>query len=236
MTAQQTQTSRGFADPNSDHERFLYAVSHDLQEPLRMVTSFLRLLEVKAAGSLDDEAKRYLDMSMENADRMKQMIYALVDLSRVGRDQEASVPIDLNAITKELRCVYSAQSVAITLDCDCTHALSMSPALAVRLMRTLVENAVENRKPEGIQVRITTSKEADGMVRVTVEDNGLGMKPVYQDKVFEIFKRVGTVPGKIGAGLAIAQAIVQKYGGNIQLESQEGQGTIVSFTVPMATQ
>ncbi len=236
MTAQQTQTTRGFADPNSDHERFLYAISHDLQEPLRMVTSFLRLLEVKAGDNLDEDAKRYLDMSMENADRMKQMIYALVDLSRVGRDPEAPVSIDLNSIINELRCVYSTQGVPITLEADCAHAVCMSPTLAVRLLRILVENAVENRKPESLHIRITTQIETEGMLRVTVADDGVGMASVFQDKVFDMFKRVGTAPGKTGAGLALARAIVQKYGGNIELASQEGRGTIVSFTIPMAKQ
>lgn len=236
MTAHQTQTTRGFADPSSEHERFLYAVSHDLQEPLRMVTSFLRLLEVKAGDNLDEESKRYLDLSMENADRMKQMIYALVDLSRVGRDQEAPVSINLEGIINELRCVYSTQGVPITLDANCAHAVAMSPVLAVRLMRIVVENAVENRKPEALHVKVATQLDADGMVRVSITDDGKGMQAVYQDKVFDMFKRVGSASGKIGAGLAVARAIVQKYGGNIELKSQEGQGTIVSFTIPMAKQ
>jgi light-regulated signal transduction histidine kinase (bacteriophytochrome) len=236
MTAHQTQSTREFTDSNSDHERFLYAVSHDLQEPLRMVTSFLRLLEAKAGDTLDEEAKRYLDMSMENADRMKQMIYALVDLSRVGRDEEPPVSIDLNTIINELRFVYTAQGVPITLEADCAHAVCMSPTLAVRLLRILVENAVENRKPESLHVKITTAAESGGMLSVSVADDGKGMQPVYQDKVFDMFKRVGSAPGKIGAGLALARAIVQKYGGSIELKSQEGSGTIVSFTVPMAIQ
>lgn len=234
MTIQTQQMSRRLENPTGEYEKFLYSVSHDLQEPLRMVTSFLKLLEHRAGDALDPESKQYLQYGVENAERMKKMIYALVDLSRVGRDGEESVVIDLSALLGELVRMYTSgrETEAIEVNAECGRSPVMASGLAVRLLRVLFENAVENRSERPLQISLTCEPVENGFARFHFADNGKGIAEVYHDKVFEIFKKTKESSERTGAGLAIAKAIVTKYGGSIQLDSSVGKGTVVSFTLP----
>lgn len=235
MTAQQLQSKPQLSKPENDHERFLYAVSHDLQEPLRMVTSFLKLLEQKIGDQLDADARNYLDFTTENADRMKLMIHALVDLSRVGRDCEPEASIKLEEVFDDLSQMYAEELTATkgNMTFKVEHSVKASHGLLVKLIQILIENSLENASKErALYIEVNSKMVADNMIELSFSDNGVGIKSSYQSRVFDVFQRVGHKPGKIGAGLAIAKAIVEKFGGEISLESTEGCGTTVSIRLP----
>lgn len=224
-----------FSVPENDHERFLYSVSHDLQEPLRMVTSFLKLLETKAGDQLDEESKRYLQYSVENADRMKQMIHALVDLSRVTRDTEPPEVVDLREIAQELTCMLSSIGRAKGIQLEVIESINvhMAPGQAIQLMRILFQNAVDNQRAnEALHIRMTAESGADGRVHIALEDNGEGMPEHFAKVAFELFRKKERSTPNVGAGLAIARAIVMRYGGEISIHPSKPTGTIVSFSLP----
>lgn len=202
-----------------------------------MVSSFLKLLEAKAGDGLDDDARNYLNFASENAERMKRMIHALVELSRVNRDQEDCVAVDMNDVMQDFSQMYSEALKAIggRMTWDVNHAVFAAPGLVVKLIQKLVNNALENVLPgRPLELQIHSHDLGNGFVEIAVEDNGKGIRKSYQARVFEVFKQVGNSSDKVGAGLTIAKAIVEKYGGEISLNSIEGEGTRVCFSMPKA--
>jgi signal transduction histidine kinase len=224
-----------FTEPETDHERFLYAVSHDLQEPLRMVSSFLRLLNEKSAPVLDQDSKRYLDYSMAQAERMKGMIQALVDLSRVGRTSEPDEACNLGELLNDIAAMYQmgCEAKAIEIHQESLPLAMMAPSLALRLVRELFFNSVQHGAHEPpLRLRLSGQKLAGNWVEFVFADNGKGMPPGFVPQAMEMFSKSCRDRAGLGAGLAIAKAIVQKHGGEIRLSSEEGKGTVVSFTLP----
>ncbi len=234
--AYQTPTSkRGLGDPDGDYEQFLYSVSHDLQEPLRMVNSFLKLLDGKIGQDLDEDSRKYLDYTIENAERMKGMIYSLVELSRVNRNSEAISEIDLNEIIQDLLGMFDSNITRNHAKVSCTQLPKVKMVLsqAIDLFKILLQNTFDNVGANPLELEIS-SELKDGRVEITLKDNGIGIKPVYLDKVFEMFKRTDAKSHKLGAGLAIAREIIKKCDGSIWIESELGKGTSVIFTLPLA--
>lgn len=202
-----------------------------------MVSSFLKLLEAKAGDGLDEDARNYLNFASENAERMKRMIHALVELSRVNRDEEASVPVDMNDIMQDFSQMYgeALKSVGGRMTWETNHEVFAAPGMVVKLIQKLVNNALENPFPgRPLELKIHSRELDNGFIEIAVEDNGKGIRESYQARVFEVFKQVGNACDKVGAGLTIAKAIVEKYGGEIRLGSIEGEGTRVCFSLPMA--
>lgn len=235
MTLHPDPMNPAFSAPENDHERFLYSVSHDLQEPLRMVTSFLKLLESKAGDQLDDDAKRYLQYSVENADRMKHMIHALVDLSRVSRDTEAAQQVNLQEIAQELNCMMSstARGRGANLSAPEPINVHMAPGQAIQLLRILFQNAFDNQLDnQALELKLTYRAIDEKTVEVALEDNGAGMPEEFTKVAFELFRKKERSTPNVGAGLAIARAIVVRYGGEITLKNSKTNGTVVSFRLP----
>ena len=231
----ETRSNKVLAEPTGDYERFLYSVSHDLQEPLRMVSSFLKLFEAKAGDTVSDEAKEYLNYCLENADRIKRMMAALVDLSRVNRSQEEIVPVDLNGVLNDLFSMYSNE-IRLNegvVEYDELPAVMMAPGQAVQLFKALVQNCFDYRAERPLRIEVRTLVKGD-FCEITVKDNGKGINPLYLDKLFEMFKRFGHGNDHTGAGLTLAREIVKRYGGTISLDSKEGEWTAVKFTLPKA--
>lgn len=217
--------------PEGEYEQFLYSVSHDLQEPLRMITSFLKLLENAAKDDLNDDAKEYLNYGLENADRMKRMIYALVELSRVNRSTESFEEIDMNSFTSDIVKMYGTEMKhqGATFVRNEMPNIEATPSQMMQLFRSVIQNAFDNADPaRPIQIDISGEEQGD-FVEYRIADNGKGIPGVYINKVFGIFKRIDPKSTKIGAGLAIAREIVKRHGGTIDLKSTEGVGTIVTF-------
>lgn len=233
MTIQKPMVSGPLAPPEGDYERFLFSVSHDLQEPLRMIASYLKLLEMKAGNDLAPEAKQFLESGLQSADRMKDMIYALVELSRVGRNNEVPQSMDVKSALRDLSNMYSHELNQLDgkIIWDGLPNVKMVPSQMLQLFKILIQNAIDNASDRPLEIRVS-GKDLGDQVELTFADNGVGIKSVYLDKVFELFKKVDQRSANIGAGLAIAKEIIRKYEGEIRLTSDEGVGTAIVFTLP----
>lgn len=219
--------------PTTEFERFVYIVSHDLNEPLRMMTSFLDLINKKHGDNLPEEARTYMGYCIENADKMKSMIRALVDYSRVGRNSEDITEIVLGDLMEDLFEMYSGdlELSNASVNYDNLPTVQAQPGLIIDLFKILFQNAFENKRADILQINIT-SKPLGAFHEFCMEDNGKGIKSVYLDSVCEIFRKADKSTSNIGAGLAIAKAIIEKFGGELRIESEENKGTKVYFTLP----
>ena len=220
---------------NAELAQFAYVASHDLSEPLRMVSSYLQLLRRRYHGQIDEDADEFIDFAVEGANRMRALIEDLLAYSRAGRGAEPR-PMDLGHVMAD---VLSSLAAAVA---DARAQVSIGPmpmvlgdrlALA-QLLQNLVANALKFRHGPGACVWIAAEREHDGMWRFTVADDGIGIDPRHRDRVFKMFQRLhdreafeGT-----GIGLAICRKIVERQGGRIWVDGREGGGTVFAFTLP----
>jgi light-regulated signal transduction histidine kinase (bacteriophytochrome) len=223
------------ARSNADLEEFAYAASHDLQQPLRMVGSYLGLLERRYKSKLDSDADEFIEFAVDGAKRMQQLIHDLLVYSRVGTRGRAFEPVDLNGILHEvirnLEVTISENNAAVTRDELPT--VSADRAQLVQLVQNLVGNAIKFHGQQPPRVHIEAAQ-SDREWVFSVQDNGIGIDPKYEDQVFKVFQRLHTsdeYPGT-GIGLAVCRRIVERYGGRIWFESEPGKGTTFYFTLP----
>ncbi|HZR64227.1 MAG TPA: ATP-binding protein [Terriglobales bacterium] len=225
------------ARSNCDLEQFAYVASHDLQEPLRMVAAYTQLLAERYRGKLDETADRYIGYAVEGATRMQGLLEDLLAFSRVGRNGDSHVLIDLNVVVEEaiknLTIALRDQGVIVTRNpLPTIHADHFQ---LVQLFQNLIANAVKFRGK--VIPRISISAERDGEDwAFSVSDNGIGIAPEHKDLIFKIFQRLHTraeYPGN-GVGLAICKKIVEHHGGRIWVESELGRGSTFRFTFPAA--
>ncbi|MFC8335929.1 ATP-binding protein [Streptomyces rubiginosohelvolus] len=220
---------------NSELEQFAYVASHDLQEPLRKVSSFTQLLQRRYGGQLDERADQYIGFAVDGANRMQTLISDLLNFSRVGRVHNAHQSIDLDTVLEE---TLSALSVAVEeTGAKITHdplpTLVADPSQMVMLWQNLIGNAVKFRRPdETPRIHITAAEEA-GLWRFTVTDNGIGIPPEYAEKIFVIFQRLHTKETYSGSGigLAMCKKIVEFHGGTITIDPDYREGARVTFTL-----
>lgn len=221
---------------NAELEKFAYIASHDLQEPLRMVSSFLQLLERQYKEKLDDNAKAYIQFAVDGAARMKRLILDLLMYSRAGSSSEEFDATDLNevaaAVTETFTPVLKESGGELII-----HPLPTIFAVKsqmIQLFQNLVSNAIKYRKAAvPPRVEITCNDTVEGW-RICVADNGIGIEAKYFEKVFVIFQRLHTNSQFTGTGigLAICKKIVERHGGQISVASTFGQGSsfIINFT------
>ena len=221
---------------NRDLEQFAAIASHDLQEPLRMVTSYLTLLERRAGGRLEAKERSFLHFAVDGARRMQQMISDLLTYSRLGQRGGEPVPVDLNAVLAEalsnLEAARSERDARITHDPLPT--LPVDRARFVQLFQNLVGNALKFTSPERPPAVHLGAVKGQGEWVFTVRDNGIGIAEQDFERVFGLFQRLHSreeYPGS-GIGLSICQKIVERHGGRIWVESAPGQGTAFHFTLP----
>ena len=223
---------------NAELRQFAYVASHDLQEPLRMVTSYMQLLERQMKGKLDDENLEYFGYAVEGAKRMGQLIKDLLDYSRVESRGEEFVPVDagesLCKALLNLQVAVSDAEAKITHD-DMPLVLADDSQL-MRLIQNIIGNALKYHAPDRPPEIHVSAERHGGEWRFSVRDNGIGIEPQYFDRVFDIFQRLhgrneyeGT-----GIGLAICRKIVERHGGSIWLESEPGEGSTFFFSLPAA--
>ncbi|MEV6536232.1 CHASE3 domain-containing protein [Streptomyces sp. NPDC051639] len=220
---------------NTELEQFAYVASHDLQEPLRKVSSFTQLLQRRYGGQLDDRADQYIDFAVDGANRMQTLINDLLDFSRVGRVHHAHQSVDLNSVMKRS---LSALSVSIeeagaVITRDELPTLVAEPTQMGMLWQNLIGNAVKFRRPQETP-HIHVSAVRDGALwRFTVTDNGIGIAPEYAEKVFVIFQRLHTKDAYNGSGigLAMCRKIVEFHGGTIFVDPEYTDGTRITFTL-----
>ncbi|MET8137249.1 ATP-binding protein [Streptomyces sp. NPDC005251] len=225
---------------NAELEQFAYVASHDLQEPLRKVASFCQLLEKRYSDQLDDRARQYIDFAVDGAKRMQILINDLLTFSRVGRVNDARLPVDLDqALGKALANLDSSvtDSCALVDRPDELPRIVGDPTLVTMLWQNLVGNAVKFRHPDRPpQIRITCEQDPDDpdAWRLCVTDNGIGIPAEFEDKVFVIFQRLHSrdAYGGTGIGLALCKKIVEYHGGRIWIDTAYTGGTRFCFTLP----
>ncbi len=223
------------ASSNRELQQFAYIASHDLQEPLRMVTSYLQLLERRYRGELDEDAQEFIGFAVEGAQRMQQQILDLLAYSRITSRGQPPTPVDAatalaEAITRlELQIAETGAEICI----GPMPVVLADPSQLAQVFQNLVGNALTFRSSEPPRIRVEAVEE-DGAVRFSVSDNGIGIAPEYHDRIFQMFQRLHTrdrYPGS-GIGLAIVQRIIERHGGRVWLESAEGEGSTFFFTLP----
>ena len=220
---------------NRDLERFAYIASHDLQEPLRMVSSYTRLLADRYGEQLDEMGLQFVEFAVDGAQRMQQLIRDLLAFSRVGRE-----PLRIEALrfgdvmqrtlgALEVLCRESGAQIDVHGENLVLHADTLS---LERVLQNLVVNAIKFRGEQTPQLRISCVREA-GCFRIDVEDNGVGIPPEHTDRVFEIFRRLNARSGEdgTGIGLAVCRRLVELHRGTIRCEPRAAGGTRFTFTI-----
>ncbi len=233
---------------NAELEQFAYVASHDLQEPLRMVTSYLQLLERKYKSQLDSKADEFIGYAVDGARRMQTLINDLLSYSRVSTRGQAFEKIDCNQILHQacnnLKIAIEESNAVITHDQLPAEVMGDGMQLT-QLFQNLIGNAMKFRSdlPPLVHIGVTRKEGEDSQSAIansanewlfSVQDNGIGLESEYAERIFIIFQRLhamGKYPGT-GIGLAICKKIVERHGGRIWVESQLGKGTTFFFTIP----
>jgi signal transduction histidine kinase len=220
---------------NTDLEQFAYIASHDLQEPLRMVSGFTGLLKRRYGGKLDADADEFIGFAIGGVNRMQELINDLLSYSRVGREVVSAKAVDMQIVVDQalanLQMAIEERSAMISSGQLPT--VIANHGMLVRLFQNLIGNALKFCKAERPIVRIQAERRGTDWV-FSVADNGIGIDPQYKDRIFLIFQRLhkqGEYPGT-GIGLAVCKRIVERNGGRIWLESEPGKGTTFFFTLP----
>jgi PAS domain S-box-containing protein len=220
---------------NSELEQFAYVASHDLQEPLRMVSSYTQLIMRRYGDKLDGDAKEFMHYVVDGAARMKQLIEDLLAYSRVGTKGKEFRSIELEAALKRavtnLRAAIEEAGAAVTWD-PLPRVVADDVQLA-QLFQNLIGNALKFRGPGVPRVHVCAVERAKEW-EISVRDNGIGIEPQYFERIFMVFQRLhtkGEYPGT-GIGLAICKKVVERHGGAIWVSSQPGEGSQFHFTLP----
>ena len=222
------------AASNSELERFAYIASHDLQEPLRMVSSFLQLLQKRYSGNLDERADQYIHYAVDGAERMKALILDLLEYSRAGTGKEEFTTVEMNEVMEEVRNIFREKIAEAggQVDAGPLPVVRGDKMQLTQLIQNLVSNALKYHGDQPVLIRIRAEESADHWT-FTVQDNGIGIDPTFFDKIFIIFQRLHNKSeySGTGIGLAICKKIVERHGGRIWVERAPEQGSIFFFTI-----
>lgn len=220
---------------NEELEQFAYIASHDLQEPLRMISSFLNQLQRKYGDQLDDKAHQYIHFATDGAKRMKQIILDLLDYSKAGKLVDNLELIDLNKLVEDYGILRRRliQDKGATIIANNLPIVKCFKAPLVQTIHSLLDNAIKYSQETTAPVIQISVSETEAQWLIRIEDNGIGIDPTFYDKIFIIFQRLhnrdeyeGT-----GIGLSIAKKHVELWGGQIWLESEINKGSTFYFTI-----
>ncbi|MFB2892088.1 PAS domain S-box protein [Aerosakkonemataceae cyanobacterium BLCC-F50] len=241
---------------NQELEQFAYVASHDLQEPLRAITSFTQMLAKRYQGQLDAKADTYIEFIVDGATRMQQLIKDLLAYSRAGRSELKLQSVDFNAllerVKRDLQVAIGENKAIITADSLPT--ITADPNQMAKLLQNLIGNSLKYRseaeprihiRAKIITVEASRASDQDGFPGLTtpvgewlfsIQDNGIGIAPQYGDRIFTIFQRLHTSDeySGTGLGLAICKKIIERHEGRIWVESQLGEGATFFFTIPIS--
>jgi signal transduction histidine kinase len=226
-------------ESNEDLQRFAYAASHDLQEPLRMVASYSRLLVRSNAGRLDADSEEFAHYIEQGVRRMQVLITDLLEFSRVSNEPAQAELVDshevLTWVLDSLKTAIEESGARITVDAQLP-PVRMNRSRLSQLFQNLIGNAIKYRGEQPPVIHIGAQGD-ETHVRFSVRDNGMGIDPAYHDRIFGLFQRLHGAqeyPGT-GIGLAVAKRIVERHGGRIWVDSRAGSGSTFYFTVPAAS-
>jgi PAS domain S-box-containing protein len=220
---------------NAELEQFAYVASHDLQEPLRMVSSYTQLLGRRYGEKFDADAKEFMSYIVDGATRMKQLIEDLLAYSRVGTKHKDFKAVGLERSVR--RAITNLKAAIDEAGASVTHdpmpTLPADEVQMAQLFQNLMGNALKFRSSSVPRIHVAVS-EKDSEWEIAVRDNGIGIEPQYFERIFMVFQRLhnkGEYPGT-GIGLAIVKKVVERHGGHIRVESKLGEGSAFIFTLP----
>jgi PAS domain S-box-containing protein len=219
---------------NQELEHFAYVASHDLQEPLRTIASFIQILNKRYGETLDEDGKQFMGFVVEGAKRMQLLIRDLLEYSRVNRFNTDYEKVDLNEVFNKVNRVLKEKI-------DSTDALILAENLPViqgnkiqltQVFQNLIDNAIKFRGKKKPEITITV-EELPSKWRIAVSDNGIGISPEYHQRIFIIFQRLHTHEEYTGTGigLALCKKIIERHGGEVWVESKKNKGTTFTFTI-----
>jgi PAS domain S-box-containing protein len=233
-TELQTQ-KQDLARSNAELQQFAYVASHDLQEPLRMIISYLELLERRYKGHLDAKADQFIAYAVDGANRMQTLINDLLSYSRVGRRGESLQRVDsatiLQNVLTNLQLAIAESKAIITH--DPLPKVNADPSQLTQVFQNLISNAIKFRRQDPPQIHLGVKHTPSNWL-FSVQDNGIGIESQYLERIFVIFQRLHsrTEYSGTGIGLAVCKKIIHSQGGNLWVESQPGQGSTFYFTLP----
>ncbi len=233
---QMLQLTEDLKRSNEELEQFAYVASHDLQEPLRAVTSYTQLLAQRYQGNLDDRADKYINYIVDGATRMQQLINDLLAYSRLGTKGHEFEEADCNAAVEKSLCnlqiAIAERKAAIT--CEAMPTVMADESQMVQLFQNLIGNGIKFCRQDIPFIHIAAGRQESEWL-FSVRDNGIGIDPQYADRIFIIFARLHSRRqySGTGIGLAMCKRIVERHGGRIWVESQEGKGATFYFTIPI---
>jgi signal transduction histidine kinase len=219
---------------NSELQQFAYVASHDLQEPLRMVSSFTQLLAKKYKGQLDSDANEFIKFAVDGAQRMQMLINDLLAYSRVSSRVEEFQLVDLEKVFNEslLNLKVSIDDNDARITCDSLPTIVADQSQIIQLFQNLIGNAIKFRSDETPEIHIAVEEGEDEWI-FRVIDNGIGIDSQHNERIFRVFQRLherDSYPGT-GIGLSICEKIVERHGGDIWVDSKLGNGSTFSFTI-----
>lgn len=233
MSAELVAVAEELKRSNTELEQFAYVASHDLQEPLRMVTSYLQLLEKRYKDKLDKDATEFIGFAVDGSNRMRALIQSLLAYSRINRVkpfEEINLDEQLKDVLENLSTTIKENNAIIKI--DELPEIYGDPVLINQVFQNLIENAIKFRNSKTPEI-IISGKKINNEYLFSVKDNGIGIQKEYLDKIFVIFKRLHSkdkYPGT-GMGLAICKKIVERHGGKIWVESEIDKGSTFYFTI-----
>jgi len=220
---------------NAELQQFAYVASHDLQEPLRMISSYTQLLQRRYGDRFDKEAREFMDFVVDGATRMKQLIEDILAYSRIGTRGRDFKTVQSEAAFRKavvnLRGSIEARGATVTS--DALPEVEADEAQLAQLFQNLIGNALKFAGEQPPKVHVSAADRGDAC-EFAVRDNGIGIDPQYFERIFMVFQRLhgkSEYPGT-GIGLAICKKVVDRHGGRIRVESQPGQGSTFYFTLP----
>jgi signal transduction histidine kinase len=223
------------ARSNRDLEQFAYVASHDLQEPLRMVTNYTQLLADRYLGKLDDQADKYIHYAVDGATRMQTLIQDLLAFSRSGRQENGVELTDCNAVIEQTLKYLLApmQQCGAVVEYDHLPVVLANPSQLQQVFQNLISNGIKFRGEKVPVIQVGAVNESGEWV-LSVADNGIGIATEHADSVFAVFTRLHTrteYPGN-GIGLSICKKIIERHGGRIWVSERPEGGCIFNFTLP----
>lgn len=219
---------------NTELEQFAYVASHDLQEPLRTVSSFVELLDKQYKGQLDENADRYLRYINASTSRMQNLIKGLLDLSRIGRNNELTT-VDCNAVIGDIIADMDSLIKEHKAQINYTNLPSVTAyeTYLRQLFQNLISNGIKFSKPSIAPEIHISAIQQNGKWEFSVQDNGIGIDPKHHDRIFAIFQRLHNKDEYEGTGIGLAHCkkIAELHGGDIRMESTPDKGSTFYFTI-----